>query len=433
MNIAVVGTGYVGLVTGTCFAEMGNHVICVDIDKSKVERMRQGEIPIYEPHLDVLFERNIKQNRLSFTTDLAEAVKKASVIFLALPTPPGEDGSADLSYVLGVADQLGSLLTDYKIVINKSTVPVGTAEKVHDAIAKKYKGAFDVISNPEFLREGFAVDDFMKPDRVVIGTRSERAKQVMQDLYAPFLRQGNPIYFMDERSAELTKYAANSFLATKITFMNEIANLCERVGANVDMVRLGMGSDSRIGKRFLFPGIGYGGSCFPKDVKALAHIAEQNKYDFRILDSVININELQRTILFDKINRFYSENLKDKVIAIWGLSFKPNTDDIREAPALYVIDKLLEAGAEVRVFDPEAMNHVRKRYDTSLYYGIDQYDVLKGCHSLMIMTEWNEFRSPDFEEMKRHIQDKAIFDGRNIFDNNNIKKYGFHYESIGRP
>ncbi|MBP9134067.1 MAG: UDP-glucose/GDP-mannose dehydrogenase family protein [Saprospiraceae bacterium] len=434
MNIAVIGTGYVGLVTGTCFSETGNYVMCVDIDEDKVNRLSAGIITIYEPGLEVMFQRSIEKKRLEFTTDLAKAVHFADIVFLALPTPEGEDGSADLSYVLGVANQLGQLIDSYKIIVDKSTVPVGTAELVHAAIAQHVSpDLFDVVSNPEFLREGVAVDDFMKPDRVVIGTSSDKAREMMHRLYEPFVKQGNPIYMMDERSAELTKYAANSFLATKITFMNEIANLCERVGANVDMVRLGMGSDSRIGKRFLFPGIGYGGSCFPKDVKALAHIAEQNKYDFRILDSVININELQRTILFDKINRFYSENLKDKVIAIWGLSFKPNTDDIREAPALYVIDKLLEAGAEVRVFDPEAMNHVRKRYDTSLYYGVDQYDVLKGCHSLMIMTEWNEFRSPDFEEMKRHIQDKAIFDGRNIFDNNNIKKYGFHYESIGRP
>lgn len=361
MNIAVIGTGYVGLVTGTCFSETGNYVMCVDIDEDKVNRLSAGIITIYEPGLEVMFQRSIEKKRLEFTTDLAKAVHFADIVFLALPTPEGEDGSADLSYVLGVANQLGQLIDSYKIIVDKSTVPVGTAELVHAAIAQHVSpDLFDVVSNPEFLREGVAVDDFMKPDRVVIGTSSDKAREMMHRLYEPFVKQGNPIYMMDERSAELTKYAANSFLATKITFMNEIANLCERVGANVDMVRLGMGSDSRIGKRFLFPGIGYGGSCFPKDVKALAHIAEQNKYDFRILDSVININELQRTILFDKINRFYSENLKDKVIAIWGLSFKPNTDDIREAPALYVIDKLLEAGAEVRVFDPEAMNHVRK-------------------------------------------------------------------------
>ncbi len=432
MNIAVVGTGYVGLVTGTCFAEMGNHVICVDIDKSKVERMRQGEIPIYEPHLDVLFERNIKQNRLSFTTDLAEAVKKASVIFLALPTPPGEDGSADLSYVLGVADQLGSLLTDYKIVINKSTVPVGTAEKVHDAIAKKYKGAFDVISNPEFLREGFAVDDFMKPDRVVIGTRSERAKQVMQDLYAPFLRQGNPIYFMDERSAELTKYAANSFLATKSTFMNEIANLCEKVGANVDAVRIGIGADNRIGKRFLFAGIGYGGSCFPKDVQALEHTSKQYDYDFRILQSVMEVNDAQKLVLVEKVKKYFKGNLKGKHFALWGLAFKPDTDDIREAPALYIIDELLKAGATVKAFDPEAMNNVKKLLGDKIVFATDEYDALKDADALLIATEWSLFRTPDFGRIDTSLKEKIIFDGRNLYDPAKMKEMGYYYNSIGR-
>ncbi len=432
MNIAVVGTGYVGVVTGTCFAEMGNHVICVDIDKSKVERMRQGEIPIYEPHLDVLFERNIKQNRLSFTTDLAEAVKKASVIFLALPTPPGEDGSADLSYVLGVADQLGSLLTDYKIVINKSTVPVGTAEKVHDAIAKKYKGAFDVISNPEFLREGFAVDDFMKPDRVVIGTRSERAKQVMQDLYAPFLRQGNPIYFMDERSAELTKYAANSFLATKITFMNEIANLCEKVGANVDAVRIGIGADNRIGKRFLFAGIGYGGSCFPKDVQALEHTSKQYDYDFRILQSVMEVNDAQKLVLVEKVKKYFKGNLKGKHFALWGLAFKPDTDDIREAPALYIIDELLKAGATVKAFDPEAMNNVKKLLGDKIVFATDEYDALKDADALLIATEWSLFRTPDFGRIDTLLKEKIIFDGRNLYDPAKMKEMGYYYNSIGR-
>ena len=432
MKITVVGTGYVGLVTGTCFAEMGNHVICVDIDKSKVERMRQGEIPIYEPHLDVLFERNIKQNRLSFTTDLAEAVKKASVIFLALPTPPGEDGSADLSYVLGVADQLGSLLTDYKIVINKSTVPVGTAEKVHDAIAKKYKGAFDVISNPEFLREGFAVDDFMKPDRVVIGTRSERAKQVMQDLYAPFLRQGNPIYFMDERSAELTKYAANSFLATKITFMNEIANLCEKVGANVDAVRIGIGADNRIGKRFLFAGIGYGGSCFPKDVQALEHTSKQYDYDFRILQSVMEVNDAQKLVLVEKVKKYFKGNLKGKHFALWGLAFKPDTDDIREAPALYIIDELLKAGATVKAFDPEAMNNVKKLLGDKIVFATDEYDALKDADALLIATEWSLFRTPDFGRIDTLLKEKIIFDGRNLYDPAKMKEMGYYYNSIGR-
>ncbi len=432
MNIAVVGTGYVGLVTGTCFAEMGNQVICVDIDKSKVERMRQGEIPIYEPHLDVLFERNIKQNRLSFTTDLADAVKKSTVIFLALPTPPGEDGSADLSYVLGVADQLGDMLTDYKIVINKSTVPVGTAEKVHDAIAKKYKGAFDVISNPEFLREGFAVDDFMKPDRVVIGTRSERAKQVMQDLYAPFLRQGNPIYFMDERSAELTKYAANSFLATKITFMNEIANLCEKVGANVDAVRIGIGADDRIGKRFLFAGIGYGGSCFPKDVQALEHTSKQYDYDFRILQSVMEVNNAQKLVLVEKVKKYFKGNLKGKHFALWGLAFKPDTDDIREAPALYIIDELLKAGATVKAFDPEAMSNVKKLLGDKIVFATDEYDALKDADALLIATEWSLFRTPDFGRIDTLLKEKVIFDGRNLYDPAKMKEMGYYYNSIGR-
>ncbi len=432
MNIAVVGTGYVGLVTGTCFAEMGNQVICVDIDKSKVERMRQGEIPIYEPHLDVLFERNIKQNRLSFTTDLADAVKKSTVIFLALPTPPGEDGSADLSYVLGVADQLGDMLTDYKIVINKSTVPVGTAEKVHDAIAQKYKGAFDVISNPEFLREGFAVDDFMKPDRVVIGTRSERAKQVMQDLYAPFLRQGNPIYFMDERSAELTKYAANSFLATKITFMNEIANLCEKVGANVDAVRIGIGSDDRIGKRFLFAGIGYGGSCFPKDVQALEHTSKQYDYDFRILQSVMEVNNAQKLVLVEKVKKYFKGNLKGKHFALWGLAFKPDTDDIREAPALYIIDELLKAGATVKAFDPEAMSNVKKLLGDKIVFATDEYDALTDADALLIATEWSLFRTPDFGRIDTLLKEKIIFDGRNLYDSAKMKEMGYYYNSIGR-
>lgn len=432
MNIAVVGTGYVGLVTGTCFAEMGNQVICVDIDKAKVERMRQGEIPIYEPHLDVLFERNIKQNRLSFTTDLAEAVKKSSVIFLALPTPPGEDGSADLSYVLGVADQLGEFINDYKIVINKSTVPVGTAEKVHNAIAKKIKGEFDVISNPEFLREGFAVDDFMKPDRVVIGTRSERAKKVMQELYSPFLRQGNPIYFMDERSAELTKYAANSFLATKITFMNEIANLCEKVGANVDAVRIGIGADNRIGKRFLFAGIGYGGSCFPKDVQALEHTSKQYDYDFRILQSVMQVNDAQKLVLVDKVKEYFKGNLKGKHFALWGLAFKPDTDDIREAPALYIIDALLKEGATVKAFDPEATGNVKKLLGDKIEYATDEYDALKNADALLIATEWSLFRTPDFDKIEKLLKNKIIFDGRNLYDPPKMKEMGYYYNSIGR-
>ncbi|MCO6461022.1 MAG: UDP-glucose/GDP-mannose dehydrogenase family protein [Saprospiraceae bacterium] len=434
MNISVIGTGYVGLVTGTCFAETGNNVLCVDIDTEKVNRLTAGVMTIYEPGLDIIFHRNLEHKRLAFTTDLEAAVRFGEVIFLALPTPEGEDGSADLSYVLDVSGRLGKMIDAYKIIVDKSTVPVGTADLVARAISENApKDLFDVVSNPEFLREGVAVDDFMKPDRVVIGTSSERARDVMRRLYQPFVKQGNPIYFMDERSAEMTKYAANSFLATKITFMNEVANLCERVGANVDMVRLGMGADSRIGKRFLFPGIGYGGSCFPKDVKALNKIADQNEYHFEILDAVIRVNERQRTILFDKVMHRYKGNLTGKTIAVWGLSFKPNTDDIREAPALYMIDKLLNAGAQLRVFDPEAMDNVRRIYGDRLFYAGDPYEALNGSDALMIMTEWNEFRSPDFEAMGKLIRDKAIFDGRNIFEAADIRAREFYYESIGRP
>jgi UDPglucose 6-dehydrogenase len=432
MKIAVVGTGYVGLVTGTCLAETGNKVICVDIDAAKVEKMRNGVIPIYEPHLDVYFERNIKNNRLSFTTDLAAAIADAQIIFLALPTPPGEDGSADLSYILGVSDQLGKLLKDYKVIVDKSTVPVGTAAKVHAAIAKNYKGEFDVVSNPEFLREGFAVDDFMKPDRVVIGAASDRAKQVMGELYKPYVRQGNPVIFMDEKSAELTKYAANAFLATKITFMNEIANMCELVGADVDMVRLGIGSDDRIGKRFLFPGIGYGGSCFPKDVQALEKSAAEVNYDFQILKSVMHVNEKQKTIIMPKVKKYFKNDLNGKVIALWGLAFKPDTDDIREAPALYIIQELLAAGAKVVAFDPEAMSNVKKLLGDNISFADNMYDAIKGADALVICTEWSEFRTPDFEVLTESLKNKVIFDGRNLYDLPSMKEKGFHYESIGR-
>ena len=432
MNIAVVGTGYVGLVTGTCFAENGNHVTCVDIDANKVEKMKNGIIPIYEPHLDVLFERNIKQNRLVFTTNLEEAIKDATIIFLALPTPPGEDGSADLSYVLGVAKQLGKIITDYKIIINKSTVPVGTAEKVRAAVAENAICEFDVISNPEFLREGFAVDDFMKPDRVVIGTNSEKAKKIMSDLYAPFVRQGNPIYFMDERSSELTKYAANAFLATKITFMNEIANLCERVGANVDSVRIGIGSDDRIGKRFLFAGIGYGGSCFPKDVQALAKTSNEYNYDFQILNSVMTVNEKQKTTIVEKIKSFYNNQIEGKKFALWGLAFKPDTDDIREAPALYIIRELLAAGATISTFDPEAMPNVKKLLGDKIEFTNDQYDALNGADALIIATEWSVFRTPDFEKMNGLMKSKVIFDGRNLYDLQRMNDLGYYYNSVGR-
>ncbi|MEZ4807251.1 MAG: UDP-glucose/GDP-mannose dehydrogenase family protein [Flavobacteriales bacterium] len=432
MNIAVVGTGYVGLVTGTCFAETGNHVICVDIDREKVQKMKDGKVPIYEPHLDVLFERNIRQGRLLFTTDLKAAIDKAQIIFLALPTPPGEDGSADLKYVLGVADELGKIITDYKVIVDKSTVPVGTAEKVHAAVARHAKVDFDVVSNPEFLREGFAVDDFLKPDRVVVGTSSARAQKVMEDLYKPFVRQGNPIIFMDERSAELTKYAANAFLATKITFMNEIANFCEAVGADVDKVRIGMGTDSRIGKRFLFPGIGYGGSCFPKDVQALAKSGRDSGYDFRIINSVMDVNERQKTTLTDKIKKHYGSSIKGRHFAMWGLAFKPDTDDIREAPALYMIDALVEAGATVTAFDPEAMPNVEKVKGDKMRFAKDEYEALEGADALIIATEWALFRTPDFARVGAVLKEKIIFDGRNLYELDELNALGFHYVSVGR-
>lgn len=432
MNIAVVGTGYVGLVTGTCLAETGNNVTCVDINEEKVNKMRNGEVPIYEPHLDVLFHRNIKANRLKFTTNLEEAVEHAKIIFLALPTPPGEDGSADLSYILGVADDLGKIIKDYKVIVDKSTVPVGTAEKVQAAVAKNFKGEFAVVSNPEFLREGFAVDDFLKPDRVVVGTSSERAQEIMEELYKPYVRSGNPIIFMDEKSAELTKYAANAFLATKITFMNEIANLCEKLGADVDMVRIGIGSDDRIGKRFLFPGIGYGGSCFPKDVQALHKSANEVSYDFKILNSVMEINEKQKTIIIPKISEYFKGNLKGKHFAIWGLAFKPDTDDIREAPALYIIDELLKAGATVSAHDPEAMGNVRKLLGDKIKFADDPYEALTNADALIICTEWSLFRTPDFEKVSAELKNKVIFDGRNLYSNEQMKKLGYYYSSIGR-
>jgi UDPglucose 6-dehydrogenase len=434
MNIAVIGTGYVGLVTGTCFAETGNNVICVDINEQKVNSLQAGKIPIFEPGLDVLFDRNTKEGRLHFTTNLPEAIEKAQIIFLALPTPPGEDGSADLSYIMGVARDLSGLITDYKVIVDKSTVPVGTAEQVAAILEEKLsKKMFDVVSNPEFLREGVAVEDFMKPDRVVIGTRSERAKKLMKQLYEPFVRQGNPIYFMDERSAELTKYAANSYLAARISFMNEIANLCEKTGANVDMVRIGMGSDSRIGKRFLFPGIGYGGSCFPKDVQALAKTASDYSYDFKILKSVMKVNGIQKGVLTKKIKKHYKNELSGKTVAVWGLSFKPNTDDIREAPALVIIDELLELGVKIRAFDPEAMVHVKNIYGDRITLCGKMYEALEGADCLAIMTEWGEFRNPDFERMATLLHDNLIFDGRNVYDLEHVKEQGFTYISMGRP
>jgi len=433
MNIAVIGTGYVGLVTGTCFADTGNHVICVDIDANKVQQMQDGIIPIYEPGLEMIFERNTKQKRLFFTTNIEDAIADAEIIFLALPTPPGEDGSADLSYILGVADHLGDLITDYKVIVDKSTVPVGTSEKVSDILKKKLsEDLFDVVSNPEFLREGVAVEDFMRPDRVVIGTDSSRATKVLKRLYEPFVRQGNPIIFMDERSAEMTKYAANSYLATRISFMNEIANLCELVGANVDMVRKGMGTDTRIGKRFLFPGVGFGGSCFPKDVKALAKTANKNEYDFKILNSVMEVNKIQKTVLSAKIKRFFGKHLKDKTVAIWGLAFKPNTDDIREAPALEIIDELLSHGVKIKAYDPEAMDNVKALYGDKIKFAEDQYEALIDVDALAIITEWSVFRTPSFKVMKELMTAPVIFDGRNLYDLDRVEEKGFYYESIGR-
>ena len=432
MKIAVIGTGYVGLVTGTCLAETGNEVICVDIDKNKVEKMRSGVVPIYEPHLDILFERNIKAGRLNFTTSLDEGLSFGEIIFLALPTPEDEDGSADLSYVLGVADEIGKKITDYKVIVDKSTVPVGTAEKVHHSIAKNASCDFDVVSNPEFLREGYAVDDFLKPERIVIGSSSEKATKLMQRLYKPFVRSGNPIIIMDEKSAELTKYAANAFLATKITFMNEIANYCEKVGADVDKVRIGMGTDSRIGKRFLFPGIGYGGSCFPKDVKALQKAGRDESYDFKILDSVIEVNEKQKTILFPKIQNFFNGDLSNKKLAVWGLAFKPETDDVREAPAIYLMEKLLNNGASLSVYDPEAMPNIKKQFGETLNYCNSMYEALENADALIICTEWSIFRTPDFNKVKQLLKQSIIFDGRNLYDVEEIKKEGFIYTSIGR-
>ena len=432
MKIAVIGTGYVGLVTGTCLAETGNDVICVDINESKVKKMQNGEVPIYEPGLDLLFHRNIAQGRLTFTTNLADAVKDAQIIFMALPTPPGGDGAADLSYILGASKDISKLITEYKVIVNKSTVPVGTADKVKAVFLENTSIEVDVVSNPEFLREGVAVDDFMKPDRVVLGTKSEKAKKLMAELYGPYVRQGNPILFMDERSSELTKYAANSFLATKITFMNEVANLCELVGADVDAVRKGIGSDDRIGKRFLFPGVGYGGSCFPKDVQALVKSSDDYEYDFQILKSVMEVNERQKTILVDKVLKYYKNDIKGKHFALWGLAFKPETDDIREAPALYIINALIENGASVTVFDPEAMENVKGIIGDQVKYAKNQYEALENADALLIATEWSVFRNPDFEKIDKVLKNKVIFDGRNLYDLQKMIDLGYYYNSIGR-
>jgi UDPglucose 6-dehydrogenase len=432
MKIAVVGTGYVGLVTGTCLSETGNMVTCVDINEEKVTQLKNGQLPIYEPGLDVLLHRNTEQGRLRFTTNLAEAIIDAQLIFLALPTPPGGNGAADLSYVLGAAKDIAGIITDYKVVITKSTVPVGTADKVKAIFIQNTSVEVDVVSNPEFLREGVAVDDFMKPDRVVVGTTSERAQKLMSDLFGPYVRQGNPIIFMDERSSELTKYAANSFLATKITFMNEIANVCELVGADVDAVRRGIGADDRIGKRFLFPGIGYGGSCFPKDVQALAKSADEIGYDFKLLNSVMEVNEIQKKVLFEKVKTYFNGNLVGKKFALWGLAFKPGTDDIREAPALYIIEALLQAGAQVVAFDPEAMPNVKRLLGDTISFSENAYDALQDADALLIATEWSVFRNPDFDLVSQKLKNKVIFDGRNLYDLQKMIDLGFYYNSIGR-
>lgn len=438
MNITVVGTGYVGLVTGTCFADSGNNITCVDIDENKVKRLQAGEIPIYEPGLRTIFERSIREGRLKFTTQLAEAARTAEIIFLCLPTPPGADGQADLSAVLKVAGQLGELITGYTIIVNKSTVPVGTAEQVRKTIAATTDADFDVVSNPEFLREGAAVEDFMKPERVVIGTSSERAAEIMTTLYEPFVRSGNPILVMDERSAELTKYAANAMLATKITFMNEVANVCERLGADVDQVRRGLGTDSRIGKRFLFAGIGYGGSCFPKDVQAIHYTAGQNGYDFQILSSVMAVNEAQKVSIVRKMEEFYgSADFSGKTFGIWGLSFKPETDDVREAPSLYIAEELVKRGARLLAYDPEATETFKAATSDEVLaattFVSNQREALKDVDALVICTEWNEFRRPTIDRFQDHMKHAVIFDGRNLYDLERARKANIKYISVGRP
>lgn len=432
MKISVVGTGYVGLVVGTCLAETGNDVVCVDIDEKKIRMLRRGIPHIYEPGLAELLRKNIQEERLTFTTNLKQAVQSGSVIFLALPTPASENGSADLQHVLSVAGMVGKFMNGYKVVVNKSTVPVGTADRVRGVIAKATSQEFDVVSNPEFQKEGAAVNDFMKPDRIVIGSRSARAVGIMQDLYAPFVRTGNPIIVMDERSAELTKYAANSFLAAKISFMNEIANLCDKVGADVDMVRKGIGTDPRIGSQFLFAGAGYGGSCFPKDVRALAWTAKQNAYDFKILTAVQKVNALQRKRLVEMILKHFGGRLKRKTIAVWGLSFKPNTDDLREAPSITIIRELLKRGVRIQAHDPIAMSAAKESLGNSVKYFENNYDALKDASALVVITEWNEFRRPDFDKMKSLMREHAIFDGRNIYDPRVLAEKGFVYFGIGR-
>jgi UDPglucose 6-dehydrogenase len=432
MKISVVGTGYVGLVVGTCFAEGGNSVVCVDIDERKIKLLRKGISPIYEPGLEEILTSNIREKRLTFTSDLRKAVETTDIIFLALPTPQAEDGSADLQHVLSVAGKIGEAMNGYKVIVNKSTVPVGTADKVRALISKRTDHAFDVISNPEFLKEGNAVNDFMKPDRVVVGSSSQRAIAVMQDLYGPFIRTGNPLIIMDERSSEMTKYAANAFLATKISFMNEIANIAERVGADVDMIRKGIGTDARIGSQFLFAGVGYGGSCFPKDVAALEHTAKEFDYEFKTLGAVRAVNKNQSKMFANKVREHFKGRIKGKTVAIWGLSFKPKTNDMREAPALTIISELLKGGAKVHVHDPVAIPEAKQILGTRVTYFKNGYDALKGASALVVVTEWNEFRRPDFERIKSLMKDPVIFDGRNIYNLASFAALGFTYYSVGR-
>ena len=447
MNICVIGTGYVGLVAGTCFADSGNDVICVDIDAKKIEKLNRGEIPIYEPGLEELVKRNTKEGRLRFTTDLSYGVKESLICFIAVGTPPGGDGSADLKYVLEAARNIAGAVDGYRIIVNKSTVPVGTADKVKAAIQEEFdkrskKYEFDVVSNPEFLKEGAAIDDFMKPDRVVIGTDSEKAAEIMRELYNPFVRTGKPILFMDIKSAEMTKYAANAMLATKISFINEMANLCGLVGANIDDVRKGIGTDSRIGFEFLFPGVGYGGSCFPKDVQAIITTAGEYGYDMKILKSVEDVNYRQKGVIVDKMLKYFEARgkgqgakgkpLEGNIIGIWGLSFKPRTDDMREAPSITIINRLLDAGAKIKAHDPEAMDEAKKVFGSRIEYMQDNYEVLKGADALVVITEWNEFRRPNFEKMRKLMKTPVIFDGRNIYDPDEMRGMGFTYYGIGR-
>jgi UDPglucose 6-dehydrogenase len=432
MKISVIGTGYVGLVVGTCFAESGNDVICVDVDEQKLKILRKGESPIFEPGLTDMLKKNIEEKRLVFTNDLEGAVKKTDVIFLALPTPQAEDGSADLQHVLEVAKKIGKYMNGYKVIVNKSTVPVGTGDRVHEIVAKETKQQFDVVSNPEFLKECAAINDFMKPDRVVIGGDSPKALAIMSDLYAPFVRTGNPLILMDIHSSELTKYAANAFLATKVTFMNEVANLCERVGADVDMVRKGMGTDVRIGPQFLFAGVGYGGSCFPKDVSALLNTSRTKECELTILNAVEESNRRQKLVLVHKLRKHFGASLKGKTVALLGLAFKPNTDDMREAPALTIIDALQREGVAIRAFDPAAMDEAKRRLGKGVKFVDNNYDALKGADALLVITEWNEFRRPDFDRIKSLLKEPVILDGRNVFDPKVMREKGFVYYGIGR-